>query len=428
MAAPALRQEAARTLLDTHPLPSGEAGWAREARARAEACVAAEGLPGRRDEYWRFTNPEPLTAAAAPGGAPAAGNDDPFAEVDRLRLVFVDGVFVPGLSDAPEAAGVEIQPLGQALAADIHWAREVFGRLEAEGQDPVARVLLALNTARATAGVAIRATAAAARPVAIEYRHTAAGSDALVHHVVRVEAGAALTLLENGRAGARANVVTEVDVADGGAFHHIRAQGSEADRLVTTGLFLRLARESQAKSFTLAVGGRLTRNEAVITFTGDDAAAHVAGASIGGADFLHDDTVFITHDGVNCESRQVFKKVLSRGATGVFQGKILVRPGAQKTDGYQISQGLLLDDEAQFLAKPELEIYADDVACSHGSTCGAVDPTALFYLMSRGVARREAEHLMVLAFLDEAVAEIEDPALADLVRAGMARWIAATWS
>ncbi len=124
----------------------------------------------------------------------------------------------------------------------------------------------------------------------------------------------------------------------------------------------------------------------------------------------------------------MFKKVLSRGSTGVFQGKILVKPGAQKTDGYQISQGLLLDDAAQFLAKPELEIYADDVACSHGSTCGAVDPTGLFYLMSRGVPRREAEHLMVLAFLDEAVAEIEDPALADRVRTGMARWIAAAWS
>jgi Fe-S cluster assembly protein SufD len=101
--------------------------------------------------------------------------------------------------------------------------------------------------------------------------------------------------------------------------------------------------------------------------------AHVAGACVGDGDFHHDDTVFVTHDAVNCESRQVFKKVLRNGAVGVFQGKILVKPGAQKTDGYQISQSLLLDDDSQFLAKPELEIYADDVACSHGSTSGAID-------------------------------------------------------
>jgi Fe-S cluster assembly protein SufD len=120
----------------------------------------------------------------------------------------------------------------------------------------------------------------------------------------------------------------------------------------------------------------------------------------------------------------VFKKVLKSGAVGVFQGKILVRPGAQKTDGYQISQALLLDEESQYLAKPELEIYADDVKCSHGSTCGAVDPTALFYLTSRGVPRPEAEGLLVLAFLDEPINEIEDDGLAQAVRDRLAAWVA----
>ena len=172
------------------------------------------------------------------------------------------------------------------------------------------------------------------------------------------------------------------------------------------------------------MNGRLTRNECVVEFTGDDGIAHVAGACVGEGDFRHDDTVFVTHDAVNCESRQVFKKVLRSGAMGIFQGKILVKPDAQKTDGYQISQGLLLDDDSQFLAKPELEIYADDVACSHGSTCGAVDETLLFYLRSRGVSRGEAEELLVLAFLDEAIAEIEDPALADDIRARLAAWLA----
>ena len=138
----------------------------------------------------------------------------------------------------------------------------------------------------------------------------------------------------------------------------------------------------------------------------------MAGACLGDSDFHHDDTVFITHDAVNCESRQVFKKVLRNGAVGVFQGKILVKAGAQKTDGYQISQSLLLDDDSQFLAKPELEIYADDVACSHGSTSGAIDEQALFYLRSRGVPEAKAVDLLTLSFVAEAIEEIEDEDLA----------------
>ena len=178
-----------------------------------------------------------------------------------------------------------------------------------------------------------------------------------------------------------------------------------------THTFARLGTESVFKSFTLTVNGVLTRNECVIELTGDDAIAHVAGACVGDGDFLHDDTVFVTHDAQRCESRQVFKKVLRNGATGVFQGKILVQPDAQKTDGYQISQSLLLDDDSQFLAKPELEIYADDVACSHGSTSGAIDEEGLFYLRARGVPKDIATDLMTLAFLAEAVEEIEDEAL-----------------
>jgi Fe-S cluster assembly protein SufD len=134
--------------------------------------------------------------------------------------------------------------------------------------------------------------------------------------------------------------------------------------------------------------------------------------------------VFITHDAQNCESRQVFKKVLRNGATGVFQGKILVKKDAQKTDGYQISQAVILADGAEFSVKPELEIYADDVQCSHGSTTGRLDETAMFYLRSRGVPEHEAEAMLVAAFADAAFDEIADPALADAMRAHAARWMA----
>ena len=126
---------------------------------------------------------------------------------------------------------------------------------------------------------------------------------------------------------------------------------------------------------------------------------------------------------LNLSSRQVYKKVLRNGAVGVFQGKILVNKGAQKTDGYQISQSLLLDDDSQFLAKPELEIYADDVACSHGSTSGAIDEEGLFYLRSRGVPKDLATDLMVIAFVAEALEEIEDAAIAADVLSRLEGWL-----
>jgi Fe-S cluster assembly protein SufD len=425
MAVPAAKIEGAAALLAAWPAPAGEAGWAVAARAAARRRLSAMGAPVRRDEYWRFTDPASLTALSAPAAALFRADATPmFDGTDRVNLVFVDGVFDPARSDEPALAGVEIQSLGEALRTDIHWAKDVFGVLEARGQVPVDRPLAALNTALATEGVAIRVTGRAAKAVNLVYLHESETSDALMHHVIRLEAGADLTVLESGPAAARFNKVMEVEIADGAAFHHVRTQGRDHERRAHTAIFARLGREASFKSFTLTVNGRLTRNECVIEFAGDDAHARVAGACVGDGDFHHDDTVFITHGAQNCESRQVFKKVLRNGAVGVFQGKILVKQGAQKTDGYQISQGLLLDEDSQFLAKPELEIYADDVKCSHGSTCGAVDETALFYLTSRGITRAEAQDLLVLAFLDEAIVEIEDEALGDDIRARLAGWMA----
>jgi Fe-S cluster assembly protein SufD len=383
------------------------------------------GLPGRRDEYWRFTRPDSLNAPDPAAAAMLANDEDPlFHAVDRLKVVFVDGVFDPSQSDPLEMAGIEIERLAEAAKADIHWAREVYGVLETDGQTPVARPFGVLNTAFASDGIAIRVTGRAARPVSLIYQHENETSDAVLHHVVKLEPGADLTLLEDGPAAARFNNVLEVEVGDGAAFHHVRAQGRDHERQAVTHVFARLGTESVFKSFTLTVNGRLTRNECVIEFRGDDAVAHVAGAAMGDGGFHHDDTVFVTHDAERCESRQVFKKVLRNGAVGVFQGKILVRPGAQKTDGYQKSQALLLDEDATFLAKPELEIYADDVACSHGSTSGAIDETALFYLRSRGIPEHIAADLLVLAFLADAIEEIEDEAIADDITGRLVAWLA----
>lgn len=424
MASPAPKETLTDAVMNRYPDPAPVAPWAEAARDAARVRYAAMGAPERRDEYWRYTNPTPLTSATAEASALETDETPVFDEVDALRLVFIDGVFNPALSDDPAMDGVEFHQINEALSADIHWARGLYGALEERGQTPVARPLAALNTVKADAGFAIRVTGKAARPINLRYLHKSDSSDAIIRHLIKLEEGAEATILENGPAAARFNKAIEFEIADGATCHHVRAQGRDHDRLAATHMFARLGKESVFKSFTLTVNGRLTRNETVIEFTGDDAVGHVAGCCIGEGDFLHDDTIFVTHDAVNCESRQVFKKVLKDGAKGVFQGKILVKEGAQKTDGYQISQGLLLSENAEFSAKPELEIYADDVACSHGSTCGAVDETALFYLRSRGVPLDQAQDMMVIAFVDEAVQEIEDEAVGDVIRGRIAAWLA----
>ncbi|MEQ6203950.1 SufD family Fe-S cluster assembly protein [Sulfitobacter sp. HNIBRBA2951] len=421
MAEVAPKTDATEAMIAALTMPAGT--WAKSAREDALARLRSAGLPQRRDEYWKYTRPDTLTQVDAPKAAVFEADEAPmFGDVDRLKIVFVDGAFDAEASDDLSLEGITIERLA-AADSDLHWAKSLYGVLEAQGQNPVPRPLATLNTAFATDGVLIHVTGKPTKPVNLIYRHVSETSDAILHHCIKLDTGAEMTLLENGSAAARFNKVMEVEVADTASFHHIRSQGRDHERRAGTHIFARLGTESAFRSFTMTVNGVLTRNDCVIELTGDDAIAHVAGACVGDGDFHHDDTVFITHDAVNCESRQVFKKVLRNGATGVFQGKILVKAGAQKTDGYQISQSLLLDGDSQFLVKPELEIYADDVACSHGSTSGAIDEDALFYLRSRGVPENEATDLLTLAFLAEAVDEIHHEELRDDMTARLGAWL-----
>ena len=423
MALPQAKLDATEARLSSVTRPDG-AAWSNAARDAALARVRAAGLPHRRDEYWKFTNPDTLVQADAPEAALFDSGETPLYDtIDRLKIVFVDGVFDAEASDDLSLERVAIERLSDAVSVDIHWAKDLYGVLEERGQSPVARPLAALNTALATDGVVIHVTGKVSKPINLVYHHRSTASDAILHHVIKLDPGAELTVLENGPAAARFNKVMEVEVADGAAFHHVRAQGRDHERRAATHIFARLGEESVFKTFTLTANGVLTRNECIVELTGDNAAAHIAGACVGDGDFHHDDTVFVTHDAVNCESRQVFKKVLRNGARGVFQGKILVKPGAQKTDGYQISQSLLLDGDSEFDAKPELEIYADDVACSHGSTSGAIDEEGLFYLRARGVPRDIATNLLTLAFLAEAVEEIENDVLRDEIVGRLEGWL-----
>ena len=264
MALPKAKQDATEAFLAQVTLPEG-AAWASAARKAALERLREMGVPVRRDEYWRFTRPETLFERPAPEAAVFVAEEEPvFGAIDRLKLVFVDGVFDAAASDDPTMEGVEITRLSQAAAADIHWARDLYGVLEARGQADVPRPLAALNSATATDGVVIRVTGKPSRPISLIYLHRDRTSDVVMHHLVRVEPGAELTLLENGPAAARFNKCMEVEVAKGGTFHHVRAQGRDHERRCVSHMFGRLADEATYKSFTLTANGVLTRNEQVL--------------------------------------------------------------------------------------------------------------------------------------------------------------------
>jgi len=399
-------------------------GWSAEARKDAFERAMKSGLPTARDEYWKYTNPKSLTSKIVER-APLFKDQEGgmFTGANPIKIVFVDGEFAPEKSDELDVSGLSVERLSTINKLDLHWAKDLYGRYEKLSQVSVPRPLAAYNTAYADEGVVIHVSEQIERPINIIYEHADEYSDVILHHIIKIDENAELTLLENGPAAARLNQVIEVKLSDSAKFNHIRVLGRDHERRVATHIFGELGKEAKFKSFTLTVNGVLTRNECFLNITGDDSAAHISGACVGDGDFHHDDTVFITHDAVGSESRQVFKKVLRNGATGVFQGKILVKPNAQKTDGYQISQSLLLDEDSQFLAKPELEIYADDVACSHGSTSGAIDDEALFYLTSRGISKQIATDMLTMAFLAEAVEEIDNTKLKEVILDLLTNWL-----
>ena len=416
---------------DSRPAPSGLSGraaWHSNALHRARELVKSTAPAQRRDEYWKFTDPEGLTgsSSSAPPACGIDGQSTAFDRIDRKRIVLSGGGLDRQQSDSLADAHIRVDELKDIFVDESHWCSDLFGTLEARGQAPVQRPFALENRLRVNSGLAIRVRGRQTQPIEIAYNAgESAAKSAYVRHVLKLDPDSEVTLLETGFSGTGTNTVVEVEIGDGARFNHVRIQNGMHQFRSITHMFARLGAGSSMKSFTATADTDWLRNECVIDLAGEGGAAHVSGAAIGNANFHQDDTLFVKHLAPNCESRQVFKKVLRNGAVGVFQGKILVEPAAQKTDGYQLSQALLLDDDAQFLAKPELEIYADDVACSHGSTSGGLDENALFYLRSRGIPESDAKGMLAAAFLTEAVEEIEDSQLAEAVMRQFQAWLPA---
>ncbi|MBB3898000.1 Fe-S cluster assembly protein SufD [Roseococcus suduntuyensis] len=397
-------------------LPGGRTPWVAKLRAEAAESFRAQGLPGRRIEAWHYTDlgvlaqlgfTEALTLAdEAPALPPARA---------AHRAVFVDGRFAPALSQLSAGAA----PLAEALDA-------TQGRLGALAQT---LPIVALNTMLFEDGLVLDVPAGVdAGEMELLSFATHAGRAIAFHprHLIRLGEGARLTLIDTSIGEAEAtylhNPVYEIAVAEGATLSHIRIQREGRAGFQLSTVLATVQAGGTYDNFTLNAGGRLVRNEIHVALQGPKAACHMNGAQLVAEGQHADTTTFLDHAAPDCASRQTYKTVLAGRSRGVFQGKILVRQAAQRTDGYQMNQALLLSDDAEINAKPQLEIYADDVKCSHGATVGALDEAQLFYLRARGIPADTARAMLVEAFLTEAIEGVTNPLAQEALSEAISGW------
>jgi Fe-S cluster assembly protein SufD len=406
-----------------------------ELRESAFRRFETVGLPHRRIEEWKYTDLRTLMREAKPlarrpdGAALArARNAGLLAEIDARRLVFVDGAFVPDLSDLAELEpGLTIRSLADALAAgDAQVSAQLAASSGAEGD-----VAYALNTALMADGavIGIAPGASIARPIHLAFISAAEPTAVFARSLVTVGEGASLTLFESheGPDGVDYQVNTALDlmVGDSAGIERVMigAQGRSALHIAT--LTAVLGRAVDFRDFGFTTGGAVVRNQLFVRCDGVDSTLGLYGAVLLTARQHVDTTMVVDHAVGGCRSREVIKSVLNGHSRNVFQGKIIVRPDAQKTDARMLSNALMLSPDAEADNKPELEIFADDVQCGHGATAGSIDEDLKFYLMARGIPAAEAEALLIQSFVGEAIDAITHEGVREALSAAVLRWLQA---
>ncbi len=393
-------------------------GWLVPARREAFARFAAAGFPTARDEEWRFTPLAPLARTDWEAAAPAAALPDP-AALDRFQfghpewttLVFVNGRYASALSrrGAP-VPGVTVLPLREALDAAPELARRTLTR----GPAPHEPVFGALNAALAADGAVLRIAAGvdAGDPIHLLHVTTADAAGRVVspRTLVVVERGARAQLVETFAGLAPAaiftNAVTDVELGEGAWLEHTRIQREDPAAYHIGFTRVEQGRDSHYRNFSLAMGGAIARHNLHTRLNAENVEALLYGLYLAGGEQLVDNHTAIFHDHPNCRSWEVYKGILDGKSRAVFNGKVFVQPAAQKTDAKQTNRNLLLSDGARVDTKPQLEIFADDVKCTHGATVGRLDEIAYYYCQSRGMPRAAAERLLTYAFAAEVVAEV----------------------
>ena len=404
-------------------------GNVADARRKAFEVFEQAGLPHRRLEEWKYTDlralmREVLPLAAAPD-ASALERARPALKACAVdgaaRLVLVDGVFAETLSDAAES-GVSVRALRKVLEQDD------ADLLSASATD----VMISLNAALASDGVVIEIAdgAALTRPIHIVHVATAASASIVTRSQLKLGNGARATLVESfvaaeGARGYQANDAVTITVGDGAELSQIRLVADSLDAVNITSAIYAIGARTKLNVFNLTSGGAVSRYQGFVALAGECSELLVNGVNLLKGTQHADTTLVVDHAVPLCTSREVFRAVVDDRAHSVFQGRIIVRPDAQKTDGKMMTRALLLSDEAEADNKPELEIFADDVTCGHGATTGALDEGLLFYLRARGLPEKQAQALLIQAFVGEAIEGIADENLREAVMTQAEHWLEA---
>lgn len=397
-------------------------------RAAAWAAFADRGLPNRRIESWHYTDLKAALSKPAPLAKASHASPALPRVHDSLRLVTLDGVFRPDLSDlARLPEGVVAQSLREALEEG---AAEVMTAL-ASADLGVDDAIVSLNAALMQDGVVLRFAPGAKIERAIEiatFASADAAQSSYTRSLVILGAGAHATVIETvaslSKAPAQDNHATAVRLGAGASLDLVTVfSGDAPESIRLLSLLAHLEGDAALNSFALIEGEGLARRQIFARLDGENAKAAFNGATLGRGRLHADTTLVVDHAKPHGESRECFRTILDQQSVGVFQGKIIVRPGAQKTDGSMQSKALLLSENATMNNKPELEIFADDVQCGHGATCGRIDKNQLFYLCARGVPRREAEALLIEGFANEAVETLDNDELRAFLSERVGAWL-----
>ncbi|MEH6950352.1 Fe-S cluster assembly protein SufD [Nitrobacter sp. NHB1] len=410
------------------------AGKVAAARQKAFKAYESLGLPHRRVEDWKYTDlrvlmREVLPLAAAPDQAALAKAGEILKAQslgDAYRFVLVDGVFVPQLSDVGGLEdGLRARSFHDVLGAGSDQSADLLTT------SATTDVMVSLNAAMTTDGVVIEVgdRISLAKPIHVIHVTTVSSASAFTRSRLTIGKAARATLIESFVAADDAKSYQTHDalivaIGDGADLAHIRLTADAGDAANISSAIVTVGGGAKLNLFNLTNGGRVSRYQVFATLEGEGSDVFINGVSLL-KDTQHADmTLVVDHAVPHCTSREVFRAVVDDRAHSVFQGKIIVRPDAQKTDGKMMTRALLLSDGAEADSKPELEIFADDVTCGHGATIGALDDSLLFYLRARGLSEKEAQALLIQAFVGEAIESIADDGLRDVVIGAAERWLA----
>jgi Fe-S cluster assembly protein SufD len=408
-------------------MQAGQPKWLLPIRKAGLARFGELGLPTLQHEDWRFTNVAPI--AKLPFKPVFESSDEvtadqledfAFAKLPGSRIVFVNGHFVPKLSSVKKLpAGVKAGSLADALTSDPALLEKHLGRYA----QPADNGFAALNQAFFLDGgfVHVPAGKVVAEPIQFVYVATAKQSGATFHprNLVIAEANSQVTILESyvslGGAGYFTNAVTELFAGDNARLEFVKFQDEAADAFHIAAFHGEFGRASNVKVHSFALGAKLSRNNIRTKLAGEGLECILNGLYLTRGEQLADHHMFVEHAQPRCASHEYFNGILDDKSKGVFHGRIYVHPIAQKTDAKQTNKNLLLSDDATANTKPQLEIYADDVKCTHGATIGQLNEESIFYLRTRGIGPETARRMLIHAFAGEIIERIQnEPAREEL--------------